>query len=221
MHQGGEPRIFLSFCRLSYLLQRTGRVNPAQCPERVLLAQFPFGQTPPLHLLRRPVLGLVRRLLRYYGSVRLPVFVHHRILSLNFPIRPEFIPSRANTGSPGSRARCVLTCQGLRPRRTPSHLAWTMRRMLPSAWHHGVGVPESRMFRGSMPWPAISPVNASIPTLRLATHDSGPVWFATPSPYDSFIRFISPFFPGAQCPTLRQHRAKGWATRPVSHGITE
>src|SRR5260370_33631731 len=102
-----------------------------------------------------------------------------------------------------------LRAQGLRPRGTPLHLALTMRRMLPSAWHHGVGVPESRMFRGSMPWPAISPVNASIPTLRLATHDSGPVWFATPSPYDSFIRFISPVFPGARRPTLRQHQAKG------------
>src|SRR5260370_35572586 len=47
-----------------------------------------------------------------------------------------------------------LRAQGLRPRGTPLHLALTMRRMLPSAWHHGVGVPESRMFRGSMPWPA-------------------------------------------------------------------
>src|SRR5258708_978943 len=112
MHQGGEPRILLSFCRLSYLFQRTGRVDPAQSPERVLLAQVPLGQTPSLHLLRHPGLGLVRRLLRYYGSVRLPVFVHHRLLSLDFPIRPEFTASRANAGSPGSRARCILTCPG-------------------------------------------------------------------------------------------------------------
>src|SRR5260370_13045321 len=112
MHQGGEPRILLSFCRLSYLFQRTGRVGPAQSPERVLLAQVPLRQTPSLHLLRRPVFSLVRRLLRYYGSVRLPVFVHHRLLSLDFPIRPESTASRANAGSPGSRARCILTCPG-------------------------------------------------------------------------------------------------------------
>lgn len=37
-------------------------------------------------------------------------------------------------------------------------------------------------------WPACSPVNASPTASRRPTHDSGPVWFATPSPYDSFIR---------------------------------
>ena len=68
-----------------------------------------------------------------------------------------------------------------------------MLRMLPAACHHGVGVPESRVFRGSMPWPAFPPVNA---------HDSGPVWLATPSLYDSFIHYISPAFTGARWPTL-------------------
>src|SRR5689334_11247968 len=33
--------------------------------------------------------------------------------------------------------------------------------------------------------------------LRLATHDSGPGWFATPFPYDSFIHNSTPVYPGA------------------------
>jgi hypothetical protein len=33
--------------------------------------------------------------------------------------------------------------------------------------------------------------------LRLATHDSGPGWFATPFLYDSFIHNSTPVYPGA------------------------
>jgi single stranded DNA-binding protein len=36
--------------------------------------------------------------------------------------------------------------------------------------------------------------------LRAAPHDSGPVWIATPSPYDSFIHYTSPVFTGAPEP---------------------
>jgi hypothetical protein len=34
-------------------------------------------------------------------------------------------------------------------------------------------------------------------TLRLATHDSGPGWFATPFLYDSLIHNSTPVYPGA------------------------
>jgi hypothetical protein len=36
-----------------------------------------------------------------------------------------------------------------------------------------------------LPWPIIPPVNASVALLRDFPHDSEPVQFATPSPYDS------------------------------------
>jgi hypothetical protein len=45
--------------------------------------------------------------------------------------------------------------------------------------------------------PACAPVNASKAALRLATHDSGPGWFATPFLYDSFIHYSTPVYPGA------------------------
>lgn len=41
------------------------------------------------------------------------------------------------------------------------------------------------------------PLNSSPLSLRAPTHDSGPVWAARPSPYDSFIHDISPVNPGA------------------------
>src|SRR5208282_4998139 len=193
MQQSGEPHILVSFCRLSYLRQLAWRVYPALSPERVLLAQVPLGQTPSLHLLRRRYSGFVRRLPRYYGSVRLPVFVHHRLLSLNFPMRPERTGRpRGNPGSLNFRARCVPTCQGHRPRRTPAKLAMTLSRMLPSALCQGVGVLKLGVFRGSIAWPVVPPVYASYLALRPCPQDSEPAWLARPSPYDSFIRCILP-----------------------------
>jgi hypothetical protein len=48
------------------------------------------------------------------------------------------------------------------------------------------------VFRGSSSWPIVPPVYASTPPSRATPQDSEPVWFATPSPYDSFIRYILP-----------------------------
>jgi hypothetical protein len=59
----------------------------------------------------------------HYGSVRLPVFVPHRLQFLNFPMRPENADSRVNPGPPNYRTKCVPTCQVPGPRRTPGKLA--------------------------------------------------------------------------------------------------
>src|SRR3972149_9901746 len=71
VQQRGEPLGPILLCRLTYPLERTLHALPALCPERVLLWQVPFGQTPSLHPLRRRLPGLVRGLRRYYESVRL------------------------------------------------------------------------------------------------------------------------------------------------------
>ena len=65
-------------------------------------------------------------------------------------------------------------------------------RILPSALCQGVGVLKLGVFRGSIAWPAVPPVYASYPALRLCPQDSEPVWLARPSPYDSFIRYTLP-----------------------------
>src|SRR5260370_849088 len=89
VEQRGEsgPLIFPRY--FPYPLQRTEHVAPALRPERVLLSQVPLDQAPSLHPLLRCWSSFVRGLLRYYGPVRLPVFVHHQLLSLDFPMRPE------------------------------------------------------------------------------------------------------------------------------------
>jgi len=46
--------------------------------------------------------------------------------------------------------------------------------------------------------PARTPVNALPLPLRTTTHDSGPLWAANPSTYDSFIHNTSPVYPGAR-----------------------
>jgi hypothetical protein len=74
-------------------------------------------------------------------------------------------------------------------------LALTLHRMLPSASCQGVGVLKLGVFRGSITWPIVPPVNASYPASRPCPHDSEPVWLARPSPYDSFIRYILPACP--------------------------
>ncbi len=108
---------------LTYPLKRTGRACPALCPEHVLLKRIPLGQPPSLRGLRHPMSDVVRPLPRYYGAVRLPMPVRHWIRSSYFPLRPSYPLPRAGIGSPGSRARCFRTRQGLRPRGVRTCLA--------------------------------------------------------------------------------------------------
>src|SRR5205807_5045311 len=50
----------------------------------------------------------------------------------------------------------------------------------------------NRLLRSSIPSLQIPLSNASSAVLRLPSHGSGPGWFATPSLYDSFIRYSMP-----------------------------
>jgi hypothetical protein len=81
------PLTLISCSCSAYSLKRAGHACPAQSPEHVTLGRLPLGQPPFLHRLLGLRLGLVRRLRRYYGSVRLPMTVHHRGASLDFPMR--------------------------------------------------------------------------------------------------------------------------------------
>ena len=102
VQERGEPQLPILPCSLTYPLQRLLHAVPALCPERVLLSQVPFGRSPSLRPLRASASGagsslcpaVVRGLRRYYGTVRLPMFVHHRRASLDFPTRPA-TPSAA------------------------------------------------------------------------------------------------------------------------------
>src|SRR5438094_7747943 len=82
-----EPLLPVPLGCLTHPLERARRAYPARCPERVTLGRVPLGPLPSLRRLRGRLLGLVRRLPRYYGAVRLPALVHHRRLCLDFPTR--------------------------------------------------------------------------------------------------------------------------------------
>jgi len=149
---------------------------PALCPGHAALLCIPLGRWPSLHLLRPKLPRFVRRLHRYYAIVRLPVFVHHRRASLDFPMRPT---SWANTGSPGSRARCVRACAGSSTARSLCHACDNVC--------HSVAFRCVPPRRRSVPGlsrlntrPARAPINASPERLLVPVHDWGSVWFATP-----------------------------------------
>jgi hypothetical protein len=67
-------------------------------------------------------------------------------------------------GSPGSRARCVHACQGLRPRGALLRLAVVTHEVWPSICLHDVGAPKEESFTAQ--WLACtSPCQRFAPTL--------------------------------------------------------
>ena len=67
-------------------------------------------------------------------------------------------------GSPGSRARCVHACQGLRPRGALMRLAIATQEVWPSICLHDVGAPKVESFTAQ--WLAcISPCQRFAETL--------------------------------------------------------
>jgi len=166
---------------------RCVRCRPAFPPERS------WGPPPFLHRLRHRWRGFVRRLPRYYGAVRLLPSVHHR-LRPSRPSRHGPLPRRdgQTRDLPVSVQRVSIRAWGLRPRKAgsdarlgaPAHVAFPI-------------VPQGRrfgciFFRGSIPSPHVPLSTLRAHPRGYDTHDSGPVWMASPSPYGSFIRNSSP-----------------------------
>ncbi|MBU1207965.1 MAG: hypothetical protein KKH04_13725 [Proteobacteria bacterium] len=100
-------------------------------------------------------------------------------------------------GPPGSRVGCFRTCpgpttaQGLNRSRAidPPSVAFHLS--------HSVSTLELNRISRLHTRPARTPVNASPLPSRTEAHDSGPMWFATPSSYDSSIHDTLPVLPGA------------------------
>ena len=89
-----------------------------------------------------------------------------------------------------------MHARGLRLRGVFEALAITHPSVLPSVSWHNVGTPVAIISQLNT-LPACAPVNASMAALRLATHDSGSGWLATPFLCDSFIHDSTPVYPGA------------------------
>jgi hypothetical protein len=191
-------------CCLTYPLKRAGHALPALSPVHVTLKQIPLGQPPSLHHLLGLRLGLVRRLCRYYGAVRLPMPVHHRRASLDFPMRSGVFssPDRHRISRfplkvltcmrrVSDRAESKSVSRYRRPQFCLPHISTASAPQSSHRFHGGVSI--SRLNT----WPIRTPVNASPAPLRTRMHDSEPVRIAIPSPYETFTHNTLPVFTGA------------------------
>src|SRR6266446_9348871 len=216
---------FTSGC-LTYPLKRAGHVFPALCPGHVTLEHLPLGQSPFLHCLRSRTGGFVRQLRKYYGTVRLPVFVHHRCASLDFPMRsgiPSLPDKHGISRFPLKMLTYMLRVSDRagsksvsRYRRLQSCLPLSSTASAPQSshrWRDGGSI--SRLHT----WPARTPVNASLVPLRTTKmHDSGSVWVACPSLHETSIHNTLPaltgalnFEPGSDCSLLSSKVLDIWS----------
>ena len=191
------------FC-LTYPLKRAGHALPALCPGHVALKQIPLGQPPSLHHLLGLRLSLVRRLCRYYGAVRLPMPIHHRRASLDFPMRP---PSGGRHRISRFPLKVLTYMRRVSDRAEPTSVSRYRRFQFCLPLISTASAPRSsHRFRGGVSisrlngWPVRTPVNASPAPLRAPMHDSEPVWIATPSPYETFIHNTLPVLPAHRNP---------------------
>ena len=69
VQQRGEPRVLVLPCRLAHASQITERTDSGPESGARFAGHVPLGRSPSLHRLRRPTLGVVRQLRRYYRIV--------------------------------------------------------------------------------------------------------------------------------------------------------
>jgi hypothetical protein len=192
-----------SACCPTYPLQRGGQDLPALSPEPVTLERFPLGQSPSLHCLRNHASGFVRQLRRYYWTVRLPVTVHHRVTSLDFPMRS--VTSLTDNHRISRLPLKVLAYMLRVSDRARSKSVSPYRRSqfcLPPRSRTSAPRSDHRLHDGGSisrlnGWPVRTPVNASSSPLPTNMHDSEPVRVASPSLYETFIHNTLPAFTGA------------------------
>jgi hypothetical protein len=195
MHQSRELLFFVFNSRSTYALERTLHPLPALYPVGVLLLQISFGQLPFLHRLRWPqglcsLLTFVQQLRRYYATVRLPMFVHHCITSLDFPIRSSSTIALEEHRISRFSHELLVHMHGVSdPVRS---LEYSPCRILECCLPHfsRASAPQSFVTRlNTQPMHTI--INASQTNLRTPVHDSCPVWVANPSLSGTFIRKLT------------------------------
>jgi hypothetical protein len=69
MQERGELRILVLLRRSAHTIQVTGHAHPGSESGTCFAGRVPLGRSSSLHHLRRPALGVVRQLRRYYRTV--------------------------------------------------------------------------------------------------------------------------------------------------------
>src|SRR5580700_2260180 len=199
VEERSEPLFLVPSCCLTYPLKRAGRAFPALSPERVALGRVPLGPSPSLHCLRCRSLGFVRQLRRFYETVRLPASVRHRRASFDFPIRSAVLSSADRRGISRFRLKVLAYMHGVSDRAGSWYtLRWRCTRYSLPTFSRASASRSTCRLRGRAcisrlnTRPVRPPVNASTPPSRAAPHDSGPLWFANPSTYETFIHDTLP-----------------------------
>src|SRR5664280_549831 len=106
-----------------------------------------------------------------------PVVLSGQTQDLPVPIRRACAHARVSDhAEPGGRSRCRLRSYCF-PRQRPCLRS------------------EQESFSRLYGWPVRTPVNASPPPSRTTAHDSGPLWFATPSVQWTLTTYSSPVSP--------------------------
>ena len=205
MHQGGELRTRSASGRLSYAVERRSHAlsprTAATCAPRLHFpwpAAFP-PPPPPLPGFHLQPCSAASPVLRSSptscarGSSSYALRLHDAHCTRRFPAGC----SRARD-LPVPVRECFRACAGSLTARGPARLADAAAPgvafgLSPQRRHPGRQCCcTGHIFRGSIPGPHVP-----LSTLRLhprehTPHDSGPLWLARPSPYDSFIHYTSP-----------------------------
>jgi hypothetical protein len=77
VQERGEPRFLVRCCHSAHTTKLAWRALPGTESGARFAGHVPLGRSASLHRLRRPALGIVRQLHRYYQTVRLLTIVHH------------------------------------------------------------------------------------------------------------------------------------------------
>lgn len=85
VQERGEPRFLIPCCHSAHTTKLAGRAMPGTGSGARFAGRVPLGWSPSLHRLRRPALGVVRQLHRYYATIRLLTIVHHGITATGVP----------------------------------------------------------------------------------------------------------------------------------------
>ena len=152
------------------------------CPVRVGLARVPLGSA----LRSTASAAGCPALFGGFVATMAESTSHARTSSASAPRLPDAgrngEPPWPGKRSPGSRARSVRTCQGLRSRRVVRALAIAPPPVLRSA-NRTTSAPRKMPFSRLNGWPTHTPIDASSWSSRPTAHGSGTMWFATPLPW--------------------------------------
>jgi hypothetical protein len=85
VQERGEPRFPVCLRHSTHTTKPTERALPGAESGTRFAGRVPLGRSASLHRLRRPALGVVRQLPRYYRTVRLLTIVHHGITAIGVP----------------------------------------------------------------------------------------------------------------------------------------